>query len=773
MKPCPSLALRLLWGHKRICLCMLAVFILCSMILSAVDMGVDSMIQLCYASETDRVGTHHGLYYDLTPIQQAQIQGSSAFEAGFASVQAQGYIPGYATSVYAGGMDPAFWEIGRIKLLEGRPPERPVEAAVEEFLIRSLGLSLGDTLHMDTEAGALEVQITGVIGNYTGIWTTWDGIQDQTTALPQVVTGGPLSGHIQAIVRFPGSYTDDHFSDSAGLAHDLEISKYMCNDAFMTSQAVSEILNLQIIRYIVLGCLALAALLLFYSAIQLYLTLIFPQYEILQRLGFTRRQCLILNGLQMGMLTLADFAVSGLGAVFLGVAWGQGALKWEAPLTMALLAALGCALQLMRLSRRLNPVEPPAPKRLKSYRPMKSVPMMIALNNLRLQYGQFIGAISAMGLCVAVICYGVQYKSEMLRDPGAYPEFSLQAPNLLSAVEIDGYFSLITGDSCIGWAQVDQIRALKGVQTGLGWPLTREAALRLNGKRTDVDYFLLSPAEYEHLREHCPAEWPELQETGYDALCILLNPESGTQLGPAQLEIMRYTGVKDGADTGALMVKPLALSQIACGERSIEFANSERTFSRPTLILSEAYARANDLFPGYQALNIHTEDNAGLDALETQLRGILASVPNGSVNCDRREIERYNQIAHWIERLSILGGVLLGLFGLTAQALCFCIRLLTHKVSLGVYQVLGLSGRDLRRALLMEDGAYLLCAALLGLALLIAFCYIVNWNEYFLAYLPLWGLIAPVFMGGGLILQRILVSRLFKADLGQTIAYTE
>ena len=90
-----------------------------------------------------------------------------------------------------------------------------------------------------------------------------------------------------------------------------------------------------------------------------------------------------------------------------------------------------------------------------------------------------------------------------------------------------------------------------------------------------------------------------------------------------------------------------------------------------------------------------------------------------------------------------------------------------------IYQVLGLSGRDLRRALLMEDGVYLLCAALLGLVILIAFCYFVGWNDYFLIYLPLWCLTASVFMAGGLILQRILVSRLFKEDLGQTIAYTE
>ena len=184
MKPCPSLAFKMLLGHKRICLCMLAVFLLCSLILSAVDIGIDSMITSCYVSETDKIGTHHGLYYDLTPNQQSQLQASDDYESGFASVQTQGYIPGYASPVYIGSMNPSFVEIGKIHLLKGRIPKTQNEVVLEEFLIRSLSLSLGDTLFINTESGTVEFQIVGILNNYTGVWTTWDGLQDLTTSLP-------------------------------------------------------------------------------------------------------------------------------------------------------------------------------------------------------------------------------------------------------------------------------------------------------------------------------------------------------------------------------------------------------------------------------------------------------------------------------------------------------------------------------------------------------------------------------------------------------------
>lgn len=771
MKPCPSLAFKMLLGHKRICLCMLAVFLLCSLILSAVDIGIDSMITSCYVSETDKIGTHHGLYYDLTPNQQSQLQASDDYESGFASVQTQGYIPGYASPVYIGSMNPSFVEIGKIHLLKGRIPKTQNEVVLEEFLIRSLSLSLGDTLFINTESGTVEFQIVGILNNYTGVWTTWDGLQDLTTSLPQVITGGPLSGHIQSIVRFPGSYMDDHFFDAAALANTLEIPKYMCNNAFITSSTINEILNLQIIRYIVLGCLSVAALLMFYNVIQLYLTLIFPQYEILQRLGFTKRQCLALNAIQMGILILSGSLVSILSAAIMSIS--QGILRWEAPLMMTLIAALDCTLQLTRLSKRLNPAETSAFKRLKNFYPMKSVPLMIALNSLRLNVGQFSGSILAIGLCLAVFCYGIQYKSDMLRDSSAYPEFYLEAPNGLISAEIDGRLALVTGDSCISWTQIKKIRELDGVQADVGFPLTQETNLVLNEKRIDVEYFLLSPSQFKHIQQNCTDEWPEMEKTDYDKLCLLLTPTGQPFHGEAQLETMRYTGLKDGSHTGELTITPIELNQIVCGKRSLKFANEQIYFNQPTLILSESYVQSHNLFPGYHNLYVQAKPATDLDSLENQLRGILASVPNSSVDCFWKEIERGNQIAQWIECLSIIGGMLLGLFGLISQALCFYVRLLTNKTSLGIYQVLGLNKRGLKQALLLEDGFYLLCGIVLSLIILISFCYIAGWNEYFLTYLPLWGLVSPIIMISGLILQKILVSHLLNEDLGSTIAYTE
>ena len=104
-----------------------------------------------------------------------------------------------------------------------------------------------------------------------------------------------------------------------------------------------------------------------------------------------------------------------------------------------------------------------------------------------------------------------------------------------------------------------------------------------------------------------------MEKTDYDKLCLLLTPTGQPFHGEAQLETMRYTGLKDGSHTGELTITPIELNQIVCGKRSLKFANEQIYFNQPTLILSESYVQSHNLFPGYHNLYVQAKPATDLD----------------------------------------------------------------------------------------------------------------------------------------------------------------
>ena len=766
-----KIAIKLLKSRKYISALFIIIVAFSIISLTLVDCSLSSIQNSILEKNKMKYGSHHGIFYDVSPKQIDNIDMHHISESGKIYLLGVGKVT--QGDVTVGFFDEDALKMRELHLLEGHFPQNNNEIAVEKSQLKKFGsnAAIGSKVSIHLDNGEKFYTISGIIRDYSSYWGVSDYQTRGTNTLPEIITYPTSTKEINTVhTHFIFNYKFDMGVYDASkiriLGEDANIDMYSIVYNGMTYIEEYGIINiLKIIRVVLLTSVLLVIFFTSAMLIDMYINKFSRTYMILYQCGASTQTVNKLKVFQFAIILIISLIVAlivSMVSLFLINKFMPLNFEYRLNLYYLLSVILAIAIIVFNSYKAVyckdnNKIK--ANKIVKRIKPKRKRNLLsdIVLFGLSKNRGHQVKSALAIILLVSATFFSAVYIFDISDgDASELADFAVLGSSSEVSLEAGNYEVVQNNNQYITFDEADKTAGLAGVRTVYRKPFTVGNVLVIDNVKADtywsswskydsdyfgvgnyynyrtrdkivaneIEFYILTTEEAALLNK----QYPEYKFSKlYDNNSIIIfapkrmskgNKLSGSNiLDNATISIDRIEHKKNSdlaypkADDTKYISNLIKSVQIIDEALDININGEVLQSEFPTIMMTENTAQKNNIMKGYSSIDINLDENINdheYKTIENQLLELSAGHSDFYFFSLKDMMESERELISHI----LLSVLIFLIIMVTYVFLCFfamsSANVRNNMYKIGVLRANGFSKRRIIKSIVLDSGLYLM-----------------------------------------------------------------